>query len=643
MKKRKVQAISADLALGQNPKLLEPQIINQWVIWLEQRPHENGRTTALIRPWGRSDIAPLELTPAPINLRTRVHIYGGSPLATAYENGQLHLCWIDDSDGCLWSQRWQSVKDSGADQFSLFPYESPIRLSREGIGPLADGLIDLPRKRWIGVMEQDDQDLLVTFSLKETKKPPNILYKADDFAGYMVLSPDGSQIAWVEWQRPFMPWDASQLWWAEVDQNGQFKSRKILAGSHPSNKTQVSVFQPVWAPNGQLVVTEDSTGWWNLMITKSKIQLEAQTVWLRDWPMSAETGLPQWVYGMQTASWADQDLIACACDKGHWSISQLSPGGEVKKLNQPFDDLSGVAAEGRKVVAIASNGTTGSGLLELDLDSGDWEHTPAAKINLPENEISVPEAFWFKGYEGNTTQAWYYPPNQSDMAIPPLLVKSHSGPTGMATTGLNLSIQFWTSRGWGVVDVNYGGSTGFGRKYRKRLTNRWGDVDVKDCAAAAQALIDVGKANKKLIAIEGGSAGGFTTLACLCFTDIFSVGACRYAVSDLSALVRETHRFEACYLDELVGSWPREKQTYENRSPLFNAKNIKCPVIFFQGLKDKVVPANQTEKIVRELKKNKIPVEIHRFENESHGFRNSKVKIKVLEETERFFRKHLNL
>ena len=212
----------------------------------------------------------------------------------------------------------------------------------------------------------------------------------------------------------------------------------------------------------------------------------------------------------------------------------------------------------------------------------------------------------------------------------------------MAGCGLNLGILYWTSRGWGVVDVNYGGSTGFGRAYRDRLKGRWGEVDVFDCSAAAKSLVALGKADRQFIAIEGGSAGGFTTLASLCFTDVFSVGACRYGVSDLISMAQETHRFEMGYLDYLVGLWPNDCEIYQDRSPLNNAEKIDCPVIFFQGLKDKVVLADQTERMAAVLRKKKIPVELHTYAEEGHGFRDERVKIQVLEATEKFFRKHLS-
>ena len=323
--------------------------------------------------------------------------------------------------------------------------------------------------------------------------------------------------------------------------------------------------------------------------------------------------------------------------------------GRVEPLEQPFDDLAGLWALEGRAVAIASNSTSVAGLLELNLhaDAAElWRHTPAVALPMEQEAISIAEPLWFSGFDGLRTHAWYYPPSgaaHTPEEPAPLLVKSHSGPTAMARRGLNLAIQYWTSRGWGVVDVNYGGSTGFGRPYRERLDQGWGAVDVEDCAAAARALIASGKAHPEQIAIEGGSAGGFTTLACLCFTDVFKVGACRYAVCDLSAMAQDTHRFEARYLDGLVGAWPAERARYDARSPLKHADQIRCPVLFFQGAQDRVVPPEQTERMAAALRANGIPVEVCVFAHEGHGFRDSAVQIKVLEDTEAFFRSQLGL
>ncbi len=637
------KAISATLALAENPTFKEPCLINDWVAWLEQRPEERGRTTLLIRPWFRKDLTPQELTLSPINLRSRVHDYGGGVFTTATEGDQLHVAWIDDSDGCLWYQSWEGLNQIIATEENwLKPIKKAKRLSRIGASALADGLIDFNRKRWIGVMESGNKDFLVEFALNEIEQEPRILHEALDFAGYTAISPSGDQISWVEWQQPWMPWDSSQLWLAKIDKKGTFQNKVLIAGRQDQETTQISVFQPIWSTAEELLIAEDSSGWWNLMVsipTNSTKPLK----WNSLWPMEAETAMPQWVYGMSTTAWAGEEVLASICKNGRWSLKMLDKEGTVQNIDQPFDDLSGLKATQGRAVLIASNPVKGNGLLEIDLAQKSWSHSPSSPPLLKEDEISTAEAIWFEGYQGHLTHAWYYPPTRDCEGTPPLLVKSHSGPTSMTNPGFNKIIQFWTSRGWAVVDVNYGGSTGFGRRYRERLKQGWGIVDVHDCANAAKTLIQCGKANSSQVAIEGGSAGGFTTLSCLCFTDIFKVGACRYAVSDLTSMIKSTHRFEARYLDSLIGEFPQQERLYIERSPLMNANKINCPVIFFQGLKDKVVPFQQTQRMVSALKNNNIPVELHTFSEEGHGFRDSKVQIKVLEKTEQFFRKHLNL
>ena len=633
--------LAAEIALGRSPVQRDPQLLDDWVIWLEQRPQEKGRTTALIRPWRSSSSLPLELTPSPHNLRSRVHDYGGGVLACDRNGDELVLTWIDDSDGCLWCQRWCGLNQSDAGSETLRALAPARRLTQPG-APLADGLIDAKRQRWLGVMEADGQDWLVSVALDREDQTPHVLHQPKDFAGYISLSADGNNLAWVEWEQPAMPWNCSTLWWAPLREDGRVEQPKRVAGSTPDEAQAISVFQPQWLPDGRLLVAEDSSGWWNLI--HGQPTPNAETVaWERPWPLPMETAMPQWIYGMSTSAWDGNAVLAAVCELGRWQLKRLSADGTTATVEQPFDDLAGLRAGGGRAVAIASHGGAGMGLLELDLANGTWSHTPASPAVLPAAQISRAEALWFEGAGGQRTHAWYYPPMTGQSSPAPLLVKGHSGPTAMARTGLNLGIQFWTSRGWGVVDVNYGGSTGFGRAYRNRLQGGWGEVDVADCAAAAKALIADGRAHPDQIAMEGGSAGGFTTLACLCFTDIFRAGACRYAVSDLQAMASDTHRFEARYLDGLVGPWPEAEPLYNERSPLQHADRIRCPVIFFQGLKDQVVPPEQTERMASALRSNGVPVEVRTFPEEGHGFRDSAVQVAVLEATEAFFRHHLGL
>ena len=628
--------LPASIAVGRLPGLKEPQLLegpNQqiWLLWLEQRPQEKGRTTALIRPFGATEMAPTELTPAPISLRSRVHDYGGGVLCSEVDGETLLLVWI--AGGCLWRQDWQ-LPEQSTDRPK--PLMQPLKLTRTGDWDLADGLLDLSRRRWLGIREIDGVDQLVCAELDQTEQEPELLHQPADFAGYACLSPDGAQLAWVEWQQPAMPWESSQLCCADLSSSGDLSHPQTIAGG-----AGVSVFQPQWLPDGSLLVAEDSDGWWNL-----KRRRPGAISWEHPWPMAAETAMPQWIYGMSTTAWDGQQLLAATCADGCWSLNRLSLEGTISRIDQPFEDLAGLRALKGRAVAVASNSTSMAGLLELSLASdgtSSWVHTPALESPIAQAEISVAEPIWFDGHDGQRTHAWYYPPRSNTTTPAPLLVKSHSGPTAMARRGLSLAIQYWTSRGWGVVDVNYGGSTGFGREYRERLNGSWGVVDVADCAAAARAMIASGRAHPEQIAIEGGSAGGFTTLAALCFTDVFQVGACRYAVCDLTAMAQDTHRFEARYLDSLVGDWPEQRVIYEQRSPLLHADRIRCPVLFFQGLQDKVVPPEQTERMAEALRSNGIPVEVRLFEEEGHGFRNQATQIEVLEETERFFCSSLRL
>ena len=633
------QPLSARTALGRQPVLKAPQILGNWVLWLEQRPQEKGRTTAMIRPWQQPDKPAKELTQAPADLRCRVHEYGGGAMAAALMGDRLLLSWIDDSDRCLWFQAWSGMRGETCE--ALRAETEPMRISAPGEEALGGGLIDQNRLHWLGVMEREGRDHLVSFSLNQCDQQPKVLHEADDFAGYPALSADGNQLAWVEWCQPAMPWDACELRWAQITRGGELKQVRTLAGSSPDAEQQVSVFQPMWQPDGSLIVAEDSSGWWNLM--RHANPASGRNQWERPWPMQAETAMPQWVFGMSTTAWDGEELLAAICSDGCWELKRLMADGSTSSVKQPFDDLNDLHADAGRAVAIASNDHTGQGLLELELASGEWMHTPASDATLPIGAISRGESFWFDGAEGRRTHAWYYPPLDGAHRDAPLLVKSHSGPSSMARRGLSLGIQFWTTRGWGVVDVNYGGSTGFGRAYRERLIGSWGVVDVEDCAAAATALVEAGRAHPERIAIEGGSAGGFTTLACLCFTNVFRAGACRYAVSDLTSLASETHRFEARYLDSLVGPWPQDRDRYEQLSPLGHAKSIRCPVIFFQGLQDNVVVPEQTERMAAALRSNGLPVEVQTFPNEGHGFRDSEVKVQVLEATEAFFRRHLGL
>jgi len=706
--------LTASQVVGAIPLWTEPRLQGGRLFWLERRPQDGGRTRLLMRPAGPPDhpdspnASPpqgREITPAGADVRSRIHAYGGGAYAvganTPVGPGSAVVVWVDDGDRCLWRLDLPPLVAGTATEATASPEASaggpPRRLTEpDPERRFADGLIDPTRDRWIGVLERGDQEALVSVSLAGGE--PQLLRQPADFCGYAVISPSGSHLAWIEWQRPSMPWERSQLWLGRLTPEGSLEDCRPIAGTISEESPAVSVFQPLWIPRenqpADLVVSSDCSGWWNLERLEAAEALAAgeAPAWQPLLPLRAEFGMAQWVYGMATTAWDGEALVAAACFEGRWSLGRLemarggaqdvgttagtnaaatgdrkvAPGGGASAGEeagskggqrsarsgtgfrwQPydlrFDDLATVVAERGRLVAIAASPSDPAGLLELDIASGRWRHTPAAASPLAEVAISHPEPLWFEGHGGRPTQAWYYPPRNGSHPGAPLLVKGHSGPTGMARTGLNLAIQFWTSRGWGVVDVNYGGSTGFGRAYRERLNGQWGVVDGADCAAAAAALVAAERADPRRIAIEGGSAAGFTVLATLCGGGVFRAGACRYAVADLEGMVRHTHRFEAGYLDGLVGPWPEDGATYRERSPLLHADRIAVPVIFFQGLEDGVVPPDQTERMALALGERGIPVEVHLFPGEGHGFRDRAVQQRVLEATEAFFRRHLDL
>ncbi|WP_320663491.1 alpha/beta hydrolase family protein [Prochlorococcus sp. MIT 1223] len=637
-----LQPLTPSQAVGETSSFKEPRIIEDFVFWLEQRPQEEGRTTALVKPWKQKHCEPQELTPFSINLRSQIHGYGGGVFAVTKKENIFLISWIDSRDGCLWFQIW-SINNSCKKNSNnyLTPVQRSKCLSKVGDHILSGGIIDIRMNRWIGVMEKDNKDYLVEFCLKAERQNPSILYKPKDFIGYLTLNPKCNLIAWVEWDKSFMPWDASCLVLAVIESCGSISRIRVCAGQTNTQEKKVSVFQPLWFSNDEIIVAEDQTGWWNLMIARVDSELYSAPLWRRLWPMKADCAMPQWVFGMSTFAVANEQIIVARCFEGNWDLSKFSLKGSVDVIRQPFNDLAGLAADKDRVVAIAANSYSTQGLLEVDLLNDSFCHSYSGQLEIKRQQISSPEPFWFQGYLGELTHSWYYPPLNTVNELSPLLVKIHSGPTAMAKSSLNLEIQFWTTRGWSVLDVNYSGSTGFGRNYRERLNQNWGEADVIDCICATKSIIKLGKIDKNMIAIEGGSAGGFTALSCLAYTDLFKVASCRYPVTNLISMSQSTHRFEENYLDTLVGSLKDNSNKYENRSPINNLSKIFSPVIFFQGLKDKVVLSSDTDKIVKELSQNNIPVEYYSFANEAHGFRGTEVKIDILDLTEKFFKKHL--
>ncbi len=509
----------------------------------------------------------------------------------------------------------------------------------------ADGIFDesLGRDRFICVREdhrkssREAVNELVAIDLNGTREPQT-LATGSDFYSSPRLSPDGSRLAWLEWQHPNMPWDGTELYVADIARDGSLENATLVAGS-----VSESIFQPEWSPDGVLHFVSDRTGWWNLYRNVND-QIEALA------PMEAEFGRPQWVFGMRMYGFAAGDRIVCIVTrKGQDKLAILDTRtGKLEEINTTYTSIGSIRVDSGRAVVVASSPVEESSIVSIDIRSRSSTGYPievlkcASSLEIDPAYISVAEPIEFETTGGTTAHAFFYPPRNPEYVAPegerpPLVVMSHGGPTAATSPGLHVGIQFWTTRGIGVLDVNYGGSTGYGRRYRERLDGKWGIVDVDDCANGALHLAREGRVDLERLAITGGSAGGYTTLCALTFKDVFKAGASHYGVSDCEALAKDTHKFESRYLDRLIGPYPAERELYRQRSPIHSAERMSAPVIFFQGLEDKIVPPDQAEKMVAALESKGILVKYVAFEGEQHGFRQAANIKRALDEELAFF------
>ena len=569
--------------------------------WSEARPSEKGRTTVVCRA---ADGSTIDVVPAPFNVRTRAHEYGGG--SWAIFDGVVYFA--NFADQRLYRQpvvgEPEALPPEGDRRFADIRWAQP---RNRLICACEDHTVEGEAKAYIAAVPLDGSQMIT------------VLAEGSDFHTSPALSPAGSQLAWLTWQHPHLPWDETQLWLADIVDGGSLANSRQIAGV-----AEESIFQPQWSPSGQLYYVSDSTDWWNLY--RWNADGEPTTLC----PMEAEFGLPQWVFGMSTYGFVSGDRAICAyTQKGLWTLASLDlANGKLTPFDLPYSTLSGIFVDDTCALFIGGSATAPSELVYFDFATCKAESLKrSTELALAEGYLSAPESVEFPTTEGTAYGLLYRPKNQDFAAPadekPPLRVKIHGGPTAQTSSSLSLGIQYWTSRGFAVLDVNYGGSTGYGRKYRRRLDFSWGIVDVDDCVNGAKYLVDQGIVDENRLTIEGGSAGGYTTLAALTFKNTFKAGASRYGVSELEALARDTHKFESRYLDRLIGPYPEKKAIYEERSPLHAVEQLNCPVIFFQGLDDKIVPPNQAEMMVKALKAKGIPVAYVPFEGEQHGFRQS--------------------
>ena len=586
------------------------------VYWVEMRPSEGGRMVIVRR---RADGSTTDVTPEPYSARTRVHEYGGGAFLVA--------------DGVVFFSNFADQR-----MYRQDPGRAPRAITPEAPLRYADGVFDARRGRIICVREDHSGEGEAVNAIvavdAEDANPPELLYAGSDFCAAPRLNPAGDSLAWLAWNHPNMPWDGTTLLLAGLAPDGRLGEARAIAGG-----PQESILQPVWSPDGELYFASDRNGWWNLYRQRHGTMQPVLE-------MNAEFARPPWGFDPASYGFLEDGRIVCSyVERGFWGIGIIDAEASVlTRLNTPYSEMGRgeLRVSGKRGVFTAGAPDKPMSLLALDATTGAVEVLRQAHdLEVGSAYLSAPERVEFETTDGRTAHAFYYPPRNPDFAAtegekPPLLVKSHGGPTAAASTALDLGIQFWTSRGFGVVDVNYGGSTGYGTEYRRRLNGAWGIVDVDDCVNAALHLAARGDVDPERLAIDGGSAGGYTTLAALTFHDVFKAGASYYGVSDLEALARETHKFESRYLDALVGPYPECSSLYEERSPIHHTELLSCPLLLLQGLEDEIVPPNQAEVMFEAVRAKGLPTAYVPFEGEQHGFRRSE-NIKRALEAELYF------
>lgn len=574
------------------------QVDGETLYWSEYRPREDARNVIVRLAGGETAV----LTPPGFNARSRVHEYGGGEFTVF--RGVVYF--TNFADQRLYRQA---------------PGQEPEPLTPAAHFRYADLRLSPGGERLFCVREDhsgpgEAVNTLVRLDL-EQPGPGEVLRSGNDFYAAPRPSPGGRRLAWLAWDHPNMPWDGTELWVGELDAGGALQGSARVAGGPDE-----SIFQPEWAPDGSLYFVSDRSGWWNLYRWRAG---EVEPVCR----MQAEFGEPQWGFDQSLYGVEPGGTLVCAYrQSGAHRLARLDPRqGKLEPFDLPFSEISELRLGPGCAYLNAGSPTHPPALLRLDLHTGEYEILRRSReVKVEAGYFSIPETIEFPTAGGKTAWGYFYPPQNKDFRAPegekpPLLVMSHGGPTGATSTTLRYGLQYWTSRGFAVLDVDYGGSSGYGREYRRRLNGNWGVVDVDDCANGARFLVEQGRVDGERLAITGGSAGGYTTLCALTFRDVFKAGASHFGIGDLETFVGDTHKFESRYLDSLIGPYPEKKELYYQRSPINFTGRLNCSLILFQGLEDKIVPPNQSQAVYEAVKAKGLPVAYLPFEGEQHGFR----------------------
>ena len=558
-------AISAELITRAAPGLNFLQSHGERLLWIESRPWEAGRNVIMCR---EADGSIRDLLPAPFNHSSRVHEYGGM----AYAADENYLYFVNAADQRIY-------------QLSLTEKKQPIAITEKG-PRFADLILDPARQRLIAVCEVHHQDrepenTLVSIAISDGSL--STLVSGADFYAYPRISPDSKQLCWIEWQHPNMPWDSTQLWQANLA-DGALADQTLIAGADNSE----AIFQPQWSPDNQLYFVSDKNNWWNIY------RIEKGAV-LSVLEMDSEFATPLWQFGMTTYDFIDTNNIACIwTTKGIWHSGFIDiASGQLNQIDCHYSSMQALTCHQDKLFVVAGAAALPSELISISPCAAVESVYSPATLALDPEDLAEPQSILFASGDHADSQqvhAFYYPPTNGQYCglegeLPPVIALCHGGPTGATDSGLNLKLQYWCNRGFAVVDINYRGSTGFGRAYRHSLAGAWGIADVEDTQHAIRYLTEQQMIDPQRCLIRGGSAGGYTVLSALTFTDTFQAGASLYGIGDLETLAKDTHKFESRYMDSLIGPYPERRDIYLERSPIHHAQRPQLPGDFFAGLR----------------------------------------------------------
>ena len=618
-------------------------IIRDIIFWIDVVDEDLNANAIFARPFNDKDAIPQKLTSKKYKIKNNFHGYGGKSYKCIEFKNNFYLIWIDQLTKAVWFQIFKKVSSNNSIQNKyLDSVQEPRQLSKSIDGNFDSSFVISEKNFLYGICEIRNSDYLFSLNLTKTKQDIHRIKKFKNFASDLSSNTSTGLLSWIEWDSPYMPWEKNDLFFAQIDLDGEIQKIKKFSNKFINVKKNVSFFQPYWISETLLVCSEDSSGWWNLLFLDVS-EIDSIFIKKRVLRNFIEYGAPQWVSGITFFAGTIKNLFCLAKKDNNFIVEQYKDLTFVEEFPTLFTSISDFSVFEKKVVLKGYGSDFLGNLIEFDsTKKGLSNFFEAIKVEHIK-DCSIPESFWFKGFEDKSTHSFLYRPLVENFRKPPLLVRAHSGPTSFFDGSYNSEVQYWTSKGFFVAEVNYGGSSGFGKDYIGRLNYKWGIVDSHDCKALVLELLKLDLVDSEKVVIFGNSAGGLTSLNCLLYGSIFSAAICKYPVIDLKDMHYNTHRFEKDYLNSLVGNYEKNHNDYINRSPINQINKIKKPILLFHGKKDTVVSYKQTLKIQKTLIQNNKFSEIIFFENEGHGFKNIETKELVIQKSKEFLKNTLNI